>query len=261
MISGILEEMTVADICGFDPQVVVLGIGSTEPHGPALPYGTDYFQCDAVCRMAVTQANKQVARVLMFPTLSIGCNANFKAFPFASRIAPQTMMNVLLDIISALEADGVRKIVLINGHGGNTDVIRAALRAHFHHADESTRAFVCTTNIWGGEMSEFVEHDSPHGGESEASQMMHLRGELVHEDAFQDQPVAWTNLATLSPSEVYFVPPWHLHVPMSGGGDTRKSSAEKGRSILESVCERLTKLLVELSQAPWHRDFPFPPKK
>jgi hypothetical protein len=41
--SGIIEEMTVEDVERLDPEVVVIGFGSTEPHGPHLPYGTDVF--------------------------------------------------------------------------------------------------------------------------------------------------------------------------------------------------------------------------
>ncbi len=82
---GILEEMTIEDVKAFDPEVLVWAIGSTEPHGPALPYGTDYWQADADVRSGVVKANQQGARVLMYPTLPIGNNANMKAFPFTSQ--------------------------------------------------------------------------------------------------------------------------------------------------------------------------------
>ncbi len=59
MSSGILMEMTLEQVRDFRPEVVVLGVGSVEPHGPALPYGTDYFQCDGVVRRGVERANQQ----------------------------------------------------------------------------------------------------------------------------------------------------------------------------------------------------------
>lgn len=79
--------MTIEDVRAFKPEVVVWAIGSTEPHGPVLPYGTDYFQCDAAIRCGTILANQRGARALMYPTLPIGNNANFQAFPFACRIA------------------------------------------------------------------------------------------------------------------------------------------------------------------------------
>ena len=113
MSPGILEEMTIEDVRAFEPEVVVWGIGSTEPHGPALPYGTDAFQCDTTVRRGVVLANQKGARALMYPTLPISNNANFKSFPFTCRISPRTLMQVVLDVIEALEQDGVRKIVLV----------------------------------------------------------------------------------------------------------------------------------------------------
>ena len=71
-ITGILEEMTIEQVRELRAQVVVLPIGSTEPHGPHLPYGTDTFQADAVSRRAVTQANRAGGRVLMYPALRSG---------------------------------------------------------------------------------------------------------------------------------------------------------------------------------------------
>ena len=135
-LSGILSEMTIEDVKALDPEIVMLGIGSTEPHGPALPYGTDFFIADNVCRESIRLANQRGARVLMYPTLPIGNNVNFKSFPFACRMRVRTLMHVLLDIIEAIEEEGVRKIVLYNSHGGNTDTVRgvglatAAVRDH-----------------------------------------------------------------------------------------------------------------------------------
>ena len=57
MPDGILTEMTIDEVRAFRAEVVVLGVASVEPHGPALPYGTDYFQCDAAVGGGVLRAN------------------------------------------------------------------------------------------------------------------------------------------------------------------------------------------------------------
>jgi hypothetical protein len=111
-----------------------------------LPYGTDFCQCDAVVRRGVLRANERNGHALMYPTLPIGNNVNFQAVPFACRIRVRTPMQMLLDVIEALEADGVRKVVLHNSHGGNTDAIRAALRAHVDARAPDEGAFVCMTS-------------------------------------------------------------------------------------------------------------------
>lgn len=260
MASGILEEMTIEQVRELDPEVVVVGISSTEPHGPALPYGTDFFQGDAIVRRSVAAANAQGARALMYPTLPIGNNVNFKAWPFACRIKVQTLMQVICDIIEALEQDGIRKVVLYNSHGGNTDTIRAALRAQADRRSPGEGAFVCmASNIGSKAAGEVIEHPSDHGGEFETSAVMHLRGDLVHEDKLTDNPFGELAVDALAEADVYFVKPWHLHVPASAGGEQRKSSAEKGEKIIAAGVESLTKLLVELSAAQWTDHFPFKP--
>ncbi len=259
-IPGILETMTVDDVRALAPEVVVIGVASTEPHGPHLPYGTDVFQCDAVCRRAVQWANDRGGRVLMYPTLPIGNNVNFKAFPFACRIGVRTLMQVLLDIIEALEADGVRKIVLVNGHGGNPEAMRAVLREQMHLRPPDEAPFVCLVQgfmLPDQEAKLGIEHRSDHGGESETSQMLHLRPDLVRTDKLDAFPVAAPTLEHLATASAEFVRPWHVYLPISAGGETRKSTAEKGQRLIDSAAENLAALLVELSQTPWHERFPY----
>ena len=187
MSDGILSEMTIEDVRAFQAEVVVIGFASTEPHGPVLPYGTDYFQCDATVRRGVELANEKGARALMYPTLPIGNNVNFKAWPFACRVSVQTLMQVALDVIEALEQDEIRKIVLFCGHGGNTDALRATLRAHVHRRAPGEGAFVCMAS-YPSSPPDLIEHPSDHGGESEVSRVLHLRGELVRKDKFDVFP-------------------------------------------------------------------------
>ncbi len=254
---GILEEMTIEDVQAFNPEVVVWGIGSTEPHGPALPYGTDHWQSDAMIRRGVIRANENGARALMYPTLPIGNNANFKAFPFACRISPEALMKVILDVIEALEEDGVRKIVIFDGHGGNTAAIHAALRIYAHRHRPGEGAFICT--LPPGTPKDMVKNPSIHGGEAETSMMMHLRPDLVRTDKFGDFPHGEVALKSLAEANAYFVMPWHLFVPRSAGGDVRESSAETGEKLIDARADELAKLLVELTQAEWHDKFPFKP--
>lgn len=255
MTDGILMEMTIDDVRTFSPEVVVIGIGSTEPHGPALPYGADFYQVDRLVRDSVIQANAQGAKALMYPTLPVGNNVNFKAFPFACRVSVQTLMNMLLDIIRALEEDGVRKIVLVNGHGGNTDAISATLRAHVDATPAERRAFVCTPGE--SDCSGIIRHASDHGGEAEASRMLYVREDLVRQDQITENPFGEITVEGLSDLKPGFVRPWHLYVPVSAGGDAREASKDKGRQLYEIISTDLARLCTVLSKAEWHENFPY----
>ena len=87
--------------------------------------------------------------------------------------------------------------------------------------------------------------------------MLHLRPDLVHKDKFDVFPFGKLSVEALAGAGVYFVRPWHRHVPVSAGGDVHRASAEKGRKIVEGAAEHLATLLVQLSQAQWTEAFPF----
>jgi len=260
MSSGILMEMTIEEVEAFQAEVVVLGIGSVEPHGPHLPYGTDYYQCKGTVRRAVELANRRGARALMYPVLPIGNNVNVKARPFTCRISVQTLMQTVLDILQAVAEDGVRKIVIYNGHGGNTDCLHATLRAFTDTQPANGGVFVCLA----GDPPEvgrppLVDKPSPHGGESETSRMLHLRGDLVRSDKIGVMPFGKLAVEALSGGGHFFVRPWHRQCPDSGVGDATGASAEKGEKIIEAEARHLAELLVQLSQAKWTDAFPFEP--
>lgn len=264
-ISGILSEMTIDNFSDWRPEVVIFGAGSTEPHGEALPYGTDAMVVEEVARRATIQANELGAKVMQFPTLPVGCNVNFKAFPFAARIRVRTFMSMLSDIFRALEEDGVRKIVVLNGHGGNSAAIDAALREHFesHPAEpDGQRAFVCTFGAWrfmSPEVAAGFKYPSPHAGESETAAVMGIRPDLVRTDKLADNPIVQPTAAGIAENanSISYVKPWHLHLPTSAGGEARHVTREMGERYIADISSGLADFLVRLSSAPWHKNFPF----
>ncbi|MBI94525.1 MAG: creatininase family protein [Candidatus Latescibacterota bacterium] len=251
---GLLEEMTTQDIQAFDPEVVVLPLGSTEPHGPHLPMGTDCYQVTRLCHLAVRAANENSARVLLYPTLPITNNANFRRFRFALRVGIRTLMQILIDIVTQCRDDGIRKVVFVNGHGGNPATLDATLR---EIAGMDDMPFVCWTwGAWPEGVASPIEHASDHGGEDETSRMLWIRPDLVRSDKLANNPFGQLRIARLK-EQTHFVRPWHLYVPESAGGEARESSAQKGQVILETKAGELGDLLVELSETPWDERFPY----
>ena len=252
---GVLEEMTLEEVAAMRPEVVVLPLGSTEPHGPHLPHGTDTYQVTAMAREGVSQANRRGARALLYPALAITNNANMRKVPFALRIGVRTLMQVVIDIVLQCKDDGIRKVVIVNGHGGNPPALQAAMR---EMASMDGMPFVCVASLWNLKREGFVnpiEHGSDHAGERETCQMMHLHPELVHADKLADNKTGVLKVKHLATTE--FIRPWHLFVPATAMGETRKSTAEKGKAVCESTAEGLADLLVELSGAKWDERFPY----
>ena len=254
--SGILEELTIEDVRALRPNVAVIPIGSTEPHGPALPYGTDSFQIEYVAYGGTKKANELGGRVVCLPTQRVSLNNNFRAFPFACRMQVPTFMQLLKDLVAMCRAEDVHRIVFMNGHGGNPDVIRAAQR-DLSAQDGLFTCLIHTSTCASDDAKAVWEHRSDHAGEEETSQVMFLRPELVREDFITNNPQEYPKLKTMKEFQVDFVRPWHLYLPVSAGGDARQASAEKGKTVLNSAVEGTGRFLAEMSLAEDSENFPY----
>lgn len=254
--SGILEEMTIDDIRALAPNVGVIPIGSTEPHGPALPYGSDSFHVQATCYRAVAEANRRGGRVVCLPPQRISLNNNFHAFPFACRLSVPVFMQVVRDLVLFLRGEGIRRMMIVNGHGGNTDVLRAVQR-DLAGTDDLFIGLVGDCDCADEAARALIRHESDHAGEKETSQNLFLRPELVRRDKIGVFPRQAPSLETLTRYPVHFVRPWHRYVPASAGGDAREASAAKGEALIKSAADGLATLLTELSHAPETPAFPY----
>src|SRR5206468_9673242 len=102
-------------------EVAVLPFGATEPHNLHMPYGTDTFQLEALANRACERAYRAGAKVLLLPAIPYGVNTNHLRVPgaVACSVTPTTLLHLLTDLVDSLERQGLRKLVLLNGHGGN----------------------------------------------------------------------------------------------------------------------------------------------
>ena len=87
--------------------------------------------------------------------------------------------------------------------------------------------------------------------------MLHIREDLVRKEEFDVFPFGELAVEELNDPGVYFVRPWHLHVPKAAGGDVRESTAEKGEQFIKHTAKQIAKLLVALSKTEWTPHFPF----
>jgi creatinine amidohydrolase len=256
---GLLETMTITDFIDFRPEVAVIPVGSTEPHGPHLPYGTDTLIADGFTAESVRLANLDGARVLRLPPLPIGNNVNFKGFPFACRIRVETLMAVLADLVEFLREEGIRKVVIVNCHGGNDATIRASLRELFDRHQQEIFLCACGAGSFGGdEYGKLFDDRSPHAGEYETSMILHFAPELVISSAFKPADPEMPAIESLAGHDAEWVRPWHRLMPDSYAGRPDLASAEKGSRFSKACAAGFARFLTELSKEPWHPNFPYP---
>ena len=240
-------------------EVAVLPIGATEPHNLHLPYSTDTLCATRIAERACERAWEQGAKVVLLPSIPFGTQTNQREFPLALNVNPSTMNRLLTDLIESLAYRNIRKIVLLNGHGGNE--LKGFLRESYGKID--AKIFACDWyHCIRDKYKEIFEELDDHAGEMETSLMLALAPELVAQDAngqlFADGGATRpTRFEAVNRGWVSVARPWHLLTTNTGAGNPHKATAAKGEQALELVVKRLTQFLIELATTPLDGTFPF----
>ena len=159
--------------------VLVLPVGAVEQHGPHLPMSVDHVIAHETATAAVGAVAGSLD-VWQLPTLSVSKSNEHAWSPGTLWLSPETMMAVLLDLGRSLATTGARRLVLLNGHGGNTTLLNTALRElRLRFGFMSFLVHPSLPPAYGGTSTEDELGMGIHGGLNETSVFMHLRPELV----------------------------------------------------------------------------------
>lgn len=241
----ILAESTWAEIRDSHYDVAVLPWGATEAHNYHLPYATDSYQCDVIAAEAARRATDAGARVMVLPTVPFGVQTGQLDIPFCINMNPSTQAAVLHDVATSLEGQGIPRLVVLNGHGGNDfrQMIRELQpRVEVHLVAIDWYRVVDTSG--------FFEDGGDHAGEMETSVMLHSHGALVRPlgDAgpgAQRRP----RLRAMREGWAWTPRPWTHISADTGVGDPRAATAEKGRRYVAEVTERIGAFLAEYARS------------
>jgi creatinine amidohydrolase len=256
MSAWVLAEQSHAAIRARRWEVAVLPFGATEPHNLHLPYGTDNFEVEAIGRRACEHAHERGAAVLLLPTIPFGVNTNHLEIRggLALSVTPSTLLKLLADLVESLESQGVSKLVLLNGHGGNE--LKPLMR-ELHHR---SKTFICLCD-WYKLATDAYRHifDQPgeHADEVETSLGLAFFPELVCEIPSGSGQARPTRFAAINKGWIGITRPWHLATSDTGLGDPARATAEKGRRLMDVLVERLGGFLYELATTPRNESFPY----
>ncbi len=252
----ILSEQNHAFIRSGHWEAAVLPTGATEPHNLHMPYGTDTFQVARLGELACERAVRAGARVILLPTLPFGVNTNHLKVPgaLACSLNPTTLYRLLADLVESLERQGIRKLVLLNGHGGNE--LKPLLR-ELHH---QSGVFICLCDWYrmaADLCAAIFEAPGEHADEVETSLGLAYFPDLVRPELADPGAEHRTRFEAINRGWITITRPWHLATTNTGLGNPRAASAGKGQALMERMAERLGDFLRELASAPMDKTFPY----
>ncbi len=242
--------------------VAVLPLGATEQHGPHLPLSVDSDLITAVAaRMLDSLAPEQ--SVLVLPALTITKSDEHIDFPGTLTLSAETLLALLREIGASVAKAGVQRLVLFNGHGGNTALLQVAARAL--RRERGLIAAVCS---WGG----FADwqgiydptayaHDI-HAGDSETSAMLAIRPERVDMTKARDFRPAMADWDTDFPhiglAGKTANPGWLVQDlnPEGACGNAAAATADKGEALLDSAARNFASFLADLARFDHRREAP-----
>jgi len=236
-------------------EVVVLPIGATEPHNLHLPYGNDAMTTERVGDLICQRAHELGAKVALLPCLPYGVDSNLMGFPMTMSVNPSTLDLMIRDLVKSVEAHGIKKMIILNGHGGNG--FKNTLRELYGQ----TEVFLSLVEWWKVPSDLYDDLlDNPggdHAEEMETSVALYLYPELVEMTAADDGEVKESKFEAINQGWAQITRPWHIVTTNAGVGNPKKATAAKGELIVNTTVDRISQYIKELSDAEVNEAFPY----
>lgn len=251
----VLSEQTHQFIASKQWDVAVLPFGATEPHNLHMPYGTDVYQVEAIGRRICQRAYEKGANVLLLPAIPFGVNTNHLKVPggLALNVTPTTLLKLLADLVEALGRQGVKKVMLLNGHGGNE--LKPLMRELFHKTD----VFLCLCDwfrVCADVNKTIFAAPGEHADEIETSLGLAFFPELMKPAIAGSGKARPSRFEAIRKGWVSITRPWHVLTQDTGVGDPGAATAEKGQKVMALLIERLGDFLYDLARSPMDESFP-----
>jgi len=237
-------------------EVAVLPVGATEPHNLHLPYGMDAIHATEIARRCSRDAWDRGAKVLCLPAIAYGVDANLMGFAMAMHVSQDTLNAMVRDVVVSLRAHGIRKVVILNSHGGNDfgPLVRQL------QCDRDVHVFICDWWTVGRDRyEEIFDKPDDHAGQMETSVALAICPELVETDQAGDGKARSFRFEALEKGWVRTSRDFAKLNDHCGVGDPSGASAERGQAYLRIIYQRVTDFLAELATAGIDDTFPMSP--
>ncbi len=240
----ILSETHWSDISEQEFDLAILPWGATEAHNFHLPYGTDNYETETLVFEAARMAWEKGAKVIVLPTIPLGVNTGQSDIYMTLNMNPSTQQSILEDLAESLDAHGLEKLLIVNGHGGN-DFRQILREVGANYPD----LLLATCNWFQSvDQSKIFENDGGHADEMETSLMLYTHPKLVKSlDQAGPGKAKKFSVEALNESWAWTERKWTRCTDDTGVGDPRKATLEKGEQYFREATAKLASLFVSLS--------------
>ncbi len=242
----ILEQTNWKQVKNERYEVAVLPWGATEPHNYHMPYGTDSLETARIAADAAEKAWDKGAKIMVLPVIPLGVqNMGQIELPFCLHTKPSTQKIILEDILSALSKQGINKLVLMNGHGGND--FKPLVRELQPQFPELFISLVEWFKIL--DLSEYFEDEGDHAGEMETSVIQYYFPEFILPlDEAGEGKAKKFKLGGLNDKTAWAPRRWDKVSEDTGIGNPKAATPEKGKKFLDDVTTKIGDYFVELAK-------------
>ena len=245
------DQLTSPQIAELDKNIpVILPIAATEQHGAHLPLATDRMIGEHYCR----KLNKKIGKkVLILPTISVGCSEHHTEFAGSLSVQHTTFLNQMTDIANCVVKYGFKKILVLNSHGGNQAIAGTFLEI-FGYRNPQVRLVVAT---WWRialaalqPLNESGQGGAGHAGEFETALMLLIAPELVQLDKIGGKAnvptFPWAEGDMLAGGQAGLYRTMKAMTPTGVYGEAKFGTKKKGKQITKIVVKALRKIVLDL---------------
>ena len=225
--------------------IALLPVGAIEQHGPHLPLDTDAFDADYLAHRVAEACSPP--KPLLLPLIPYGVSYHHDDFAGTISISNETLSHIVYEVGMGVARNGVTKLVIINGHGGNAATLHFA--AQMINRDAHIFTCVDTGETSDTDIEALAETENDvHAGEIETSTTLAVRPDLVQlSKARRSVPRFSSRYLDFSSNRSV---EWYARtakISSSGTmGDPTKASAEKGQKIWEIMIKNLVEFIEQL---------------
>jgi creatinine amidohydrolase len=246
----LLEEMNAQQVRKNinRKSIAILVFGACENHGDHMPFGSDFiFPMELAKRIAAKSKKKK--NTIILPAIPYGVSLHHSEFQMTMSLEPHTLQMVIEDLFSSIIKNGIRRILVINGHDGNIAPIESAARTTKNRHAEVVIA--CLEAWWDlvGKITRGlfeVWRGLGHGGEAETSAMLAIRPNLVN---MKQAPIEVIPELPSDKIRIY----WNFDELTRTGatGAPKKATVQKGKQALKALEDTLLSFINDMDRTEW----------